>query len=287
MSLGTEAHNRISWHPGFCGGIELQMVRFDDLLTFDPEHQLSKEPLRMDMLIIKKDPEAVIDVDIGRIFRGHNIVEYKSPADSLSIDDLYKTIGYAFLYKGMGATVDAIPADELTVSVFHDRYPRKMMDTLQKLGASIEEKYPGIYYVTWIPSLPIQIVVMSRLSEDHAALRILSDRARVEDVERFVNQTADLTDPGDRANIDAVLQVSIAANRAVYAKLKEEQNMSDIVNEWIHEMCKEDFEEAEKQGILKALSSLVRNGLLSVSNAAAEANMSESAFMASMKKLYP
>ncbi|MBR4528922.1 MAG: hypothetical protein IKO80_01460 [Lachnospiraceae bacterium] len=263
------------------------MVRFDDLLTFDPEHQLSKEPLCMDMLIIKKDPEAVIDVDIGRIFRGHNIVEYKSPADSLSIDDLYKTIGYAFLYKGMGATVDAIPADELTVSVFHDRYPRKMMDTLQKLGASIEEKYPGIYYVTWIPSLPIQIVVMSRLSEDHAALRILSDRARVEDVERFVNQTADLTDPGDRANIDAVLQVSIAANRAVYAKLKEEQNMSDIVNEWIHEMCKEDFEEAEKQGILKALSSLVRNGLLSVSNAAAEANMSESAFMASMKKLYP
>ncbi len=161
------------------------------------------------------------------------------------------------------------------------------MNALAKLGASIEEKYPGIYYVTWIPSLPIQIVVMSRLSEDHAALRILSDRARVEDVERFVNQTADLTDPGDRANIDAVLQVSIAANRAVYAKLKEEQNMSDIVNEWIHEMCKEDFEEAEKQGILKALSSLVRNGLLSVSNAAAEANMSESAFMASMKKLYP
>ena len=85
------------------------MVRFDDLLTFDPEHQLSKEPLRMDMLIIKKDPEAVIDVDIGSIFRGHNIVEYKSPADSLTIDDLYKTIGYAFLYKGMGTAAKYMP----------------------------------------------------------------------------------------------------------------------------------------------------------------------------------
>ena len=166
-------------------------------------------------------------------------------------------------------------------------------------GASIEEKYPGIYYVTWIPSLPIQIVVMSRLSEDHAALRILSDRASVEDVQRFADQTADLTDPGDLANIDAVLQVSIAANRAVYAKMKEEQNMSDIVNEWIHEMCREDFEEAEKrgekrgerrgekQGILKALTSLVHDGMLTVSNAAARANMSEAAFMACMKKMYP
>ena len=131
-------------------------------------------------------------------------------------------------------------------------------------------------------------------------LRILSDRAGAEDVRHFFDQTADLTDPGDLANIDAVLQVSIAANRAVYDALeKGDDNMSDVVREYFNRICKEDIKEAEKrgekrgerrgekQGFLKALTSLVHNGLLSVSNAAAEANMSEAAFMACMKKMYP
>ena len=47
--------------------------------------------------------------------RKYNIIEYKSPKDELNIDDYYKTVGYACLYKGYGENVDIIPADELTV----------------------------------------------------------------------------------------------------------------------------------------------------------------------------
>ena len=44
-------------------------------MNYNREYQLSKEPLRMDMLIIKKEPGVEIEDEIGRIFREHNIVE--------------------------------------------------------------------------------------------------------------------------------------------------------------------------------------------------------------------
>lgn len=65
---------------------------------------------RMDLLVIKKLTNVKIKNEIGRIFKRHNVVEYKSPEDELGIDDYYKTVGYACLYKGFGETADQIPA---------------------------------------------------------------------------------------------------------------------------------------------------------------------------------
>ena len=40
--------------------------------------------------------------------------------------------------------VDAVPINELTISIFRETRPEKMFLTLQKYGHKIEEKYPGI-----------------------------------------------------------------------------------------------------------------------------------------------
>ena len=45
---------RDHWHPGFLGAMELEFIDYKDELIFEGEHQLSKEPLKMDLLIIKK-----------------------------------------------------------------------------------------------------------------------------------------------------------------------------------------------------------------------------------------
>jgi hypothetical protein len=95
--------------------------------------------------------------------RTYNIIEYKSPDDKLSIDDFFKTIGYACLYKGYGEKVNVIPENELTVSVFRNAYPREMIKELKRKGHEVIEKYPGIYYVTNNLPFPAQIVVTSRL----------------------------------------------------------------------------------------------------------------------------
>ena len=110
----------IQWHPGFYGAAELEFLSNKGDLEFQREFNLSKEPLRMDLLIIKKLSDIRIKNEIGHIFRRFNVVEYKNPDDALSIDDYYKTVGYACLYKGLGETVDQIPADELTISIFRE-----------------------------------------------------------------------------------------------------------------------------------------------------------------------
>ena len=115
---------RDHWHPGFLGAMEIEFRAYRANLIFDDEHSLSKEPLKMDLLIIKKDKGVTITNQIGDIFRTHNIWEYKSPDDDITIDDYFKTVGYAYLYKGLGKTVNEIPGDELTVSMVRDGRPR-------------------------------------------------------------------------------------------------------------------------------------------------------------------
>ena len=89
---------KIQWHPGFYGGIELELRENKESLEFITEWELSKKPVRVDMLIIKKSGETHIMNKIGHIFRKHNLIEYKSPDDELSIEVFYKTVGYAGLY---------------------------------------------------------------------------------------------------------------------------------------------------------------------------------------------
>ena len=54
--------------------------------------------MRIDLLIIKKPKELAVDKNIARIFRTDNLVEYKSPGDSLSVNGFLKVIAYANLY---------------------------------------------------------------------------------------------------------------------------------------------------------------------------------------------
>ncbi|MDY6362198.1 hypothetical protein ACTQ32_14570 [Roseburia faecis] len=90
--------------------------------------------------------------------RTYNVIEYKSPEDALTIDDFYKTVGYACLYKGYGEHVDAVPINELTVSIFRGNRPEKMFLTLQKYGHKTEENSQGIYYVTNICRFPHRLL---------------------------------------------------------------------------------------------------------------------------------
>ena len=90
---------KLQWHPAF--GAALRITLQDEMryLEMHEEYLLSKKPLQMDILIIKKLKDIQIRKDIGRIFRKHNIIEYKSPSDNLSINDFYKVYGYACIYQ--------------------------------------------------------------------------------------------------------------------------------------------------------------------------------------------
>ena len=71
-----DVKDKIYWHDAHHEALQLELHEYADVLEFKKEHQLSKEALRMDTLVIKKLKNIQIDKNIGRIFRNHNIVEY-------------------------------------------------------------------------------------------------------------------------------------------------------------------------------------------------------------------
>lgn len=246
----------IQWHPGFYGAAELEFLSNKGDLEFQREFNLSKEPIRMDLLIIKKLADVRIENELGHIFKKYNVAEFKSPDDALSIDDYYKTVGYACLYKGLGETVDQISANELTISIFQESYPREMFEAMKNLGMEIKEQYPGIYYISGKQALfDTQIVVTKQLDkETHRILRILSKHVREEDVRAFVEKAVQMSEPGDRNNVDAVLQVSVSANKEIFEAIRR---CDKVMCEALRELMKEDLEQREQETLLKTIKNLM------------------------------
>lgn len=254
------APDKLQWHPAFCAAAGLEFHEDIERLELKPEYNLSKKPIRIDLLIIKEGSTGQIKNEIGHIMRIYNVIEYKSPEDALSIDDFYKTIGYACLYKGYGEYVDAVPINELTISIFREARPEKMFLTLQKYGHKIEERYPGIYYVTEHLPFPAQVIVTQELEPgEHRSLRILSNHAKKEDVEEFLRKAEGMNTPRDRQNVEAVLQVSVRANDELYREIRRDANMCDALRELMKDDIEREVSAARKLGESEGEAKIIIN----------------------------
>lgn len=150
---------KIQWHPGFVAAMNLELSQNRSDLLFEKEYNLNTKPLEIDLLVIKKQASARIVNEIGRFFKGHNIIEYKSPEDSLNIDTFYKLGAYAGLYKSYGETVDCIKADDITVSVIREAKPEKLFRYFEEHGYIVTSSAEGIYQIQNGVLFPTQIVV--------------------------------------------------------------------------------------------------------------------------------
>ena len=256
----------IQWHPGFYGATEIELIANKGDLEFLREYNLSKEPIRMDLLIIRKLSDVKIKNEIGHIFKKYNVIEYKSPDDELSIDDYYKTVGYACLYKGLGETVNQIPADELTLSIFREGYPRELFSALRAAGLEIEEYGHGIYYISGQVLFDTQVVVTGQLDkETHRSLRVLSRKANEEDIRIFIEETSGLRNPGDRNNVDAVLQVSVSANKELYREIRRRNS---VMCEALRELMNDEIEEEKRIAVEAATREIKEAAAIEVERAA-------------------
>lgn len=266
-----ETPDKIQFHPGFYGAAELEFRLEKTELEFNIEYNLSKEPLRVDLLIIGKSNDIQLENEIGKLFKRYNIIEYKSPDDGLTIDDFFKTIGYACLYKALGKTVNQIPEEQITVSLFRDNtYPQELFRVLKESGRIIEEKYQGVYYIRDKVQFDTQIVVMSQLNkEKHSAFRVLSKNAKEEDVRRFLQETVTLVDQGDKANADAVLEVSISANADLYERIRGDEVMCKAMEDLMQDVITQREEKAKLEEKKNIAESLIQRGRMALDEIAA------------------
>jgi hypothetical protein len=203
----------IPWHPAFVVALQATLIDYRDDLEYELEHPLTSEPLRIDVLVVKKRPEAVVKRQIAEIFRQYNIVEYKSPSDSLSINEFHKAFARANLYKALTRKVE-VP--ELTLSFVVASYPRGLFHYLQKtLGYGVAERHSGIHVVTGA-MMPIQIINTVKLSEEENIwLRNLNRNLAEEGLRwlrRLEREYGKLIDPG------AYLYAVLTANQDKLSK---------------------------------------------------------------------
>lgn len=121
--------------------------------------------------------------------------------------------------------------------------------TLAQQGHKIEEKYAGIYYICNLP-FPVQIVVMKQLRwEGHKSLKVLSAKAKKEDVKGFLKETEELCSPREKQNVDAVLQASVRANYELYEEIRRESTMCEALRELMKDEIEKDVNAAKKIAI--------------------------------------
>lgn len=121
---------------------------------------------QIDILIVKKLRDFPVKKAIGRIFRQHNIIEYKAPGDYLSINDFYKVYGYTCFYQSNTDRVKEIDPKELTITFACSRYPREMLNHLLAVrGIHVENQDRGIYYLTG-DAIPMQLLITRELTQE-------------------------------------------------------------------------------------------------------------------------
>ena len=231
---------KLQWHPAFGAALRITLQDEMQYLEMQEEHLLSKKPLQMDILIIKKLQEVQIKKTIGRIFRKHNIIEYKSPDDSLSVNDFYKVYGYACIYQSNTDRIKEIDPEELTLTFVCSHYPRELLKHLENVrGMHAEYQGAGIYYITGDP-IPMQLLVTPELSdgENYWIQSMRTDLRAGEEIRKLMREYEKHRKSKDYA---AVMNLITRAN---WEQMEVEKKMCDALNE----LFAEELKEADNKG---------------------------------------
>ena len=287
---------KLQWHPAFCSALRLELLEDAENLEFTDEFQLTEKPLQIDCTVVKVKRDCKIKNEIGKIFRKHNIFEYKSPMDELNIDTFYKAVAYACLYKVLPNHVNEIPAEEITITLIRDRKPVKLLGELEKSGYGYKKEAAGIYYVNGA-MFPMQIIESSELDVDmHVQLKALTNHLEESLMRQYLLQVS--TFEGREKNLaDIVLQVIVNSNMEKVREWKgSEQTMCEALRVLMKEELKEERvaglregrlegqREGQREGQIRAYASLVQDGIIPVEIGAEKAGMSVDDFTKEMKK---
>ena len=249
---------RLQWHPAFFAGLQIELQDESENLIFENEHQLGTEPKEIDALVIKKETGIPIKKNIGKIFRKYNIVEYKSPKDYLSIDDFYKVLAYAYLYKADTGEQNRIDIREITITLVSGRYPKKLVRHFETIwGYRIKEQEKGIYYIGKGEEndiLPIQLIVTSRLEErENLWLWSLSGKLRSrEEMEYLVKE---YQKNRDNKLYESVMDLIVRVNYGEFQEVK------GVMCKALEELMEDVIQAREKEAAEKAAAETTAEGI--------------------------
>jgi uncharacterized protein YqjF (DUF2071 family) len=165
---------------------------------------------------------------LGKIFRGHNLVEYKSYQASLSVEAFYKVIAYTYFYKSLDKTVDI---KDVTITFIGKRRPKKLLKYLEEeQGFTVAEDESGIYTISG-HHIPIQIIATRSLSEENSIyLSGLSRNLRADRLKSIIEAVSEEQNAKSDAYLYLILQANMAALEGVKAmgRRKFEEKLEEL-----------------------------------------------------------
>lgn len=231
---------KLQWHPVFSAVFRIELAPELKRMQMEAEHLLAKKPLQIDILVVKKKKEEKIQKNIGQIFRTHNIIEYKSPDDYLSIHDFYKIYGYACLYQSDTEKDCEIDPEEITITFVCNHYPGKMLEHIRKVrGMTVKKHEEGIYHLLG-DAIPMQLIITKELSKEknfwmQSLRKDLKSGGEIRALlERYEENK-------DESCYQAVMDV---ISRANWKEFEEERAMCDALKE----LFAEDFAASRAEG---------------------------------------
>ena len=235
---------------GTYGGLMLSLRDFRDRLVSYPGFQLNMKPREIDCLIIDKcDPDEPMDNDIARFFRKHNIIEIKNPQEALNINTVWKVISYAAQYNSEGTSDDPRDASDITITLLRAAKPKKALRQLKEGGYTIENAYPGIYYIGGMVDMRMQIVVSSELEgDDYVPLRIQRRNADRSDYRRFLENTDKVYTEDESDLVSMILENGLYGGRKELVSMARKNSVSYKI---MREVLKDELEEREARGEAK------------------------------------
>ena len=256
---------KLQWHPAFGAALRITFQDEMQYLEMHEEYLLSKKPLQMDVLIIKKLQDVQIKKTIGRIFRKHNIIEYKSPDDSLSVNDFYKVYGYACIYQSNTDRIKEIDPEDMTLTFVCSHYPSEFLKHLERVrGMCTEYQGGGIYYLKGDP-IPMQLLIAPRMSdeENYWIQSMRTDLRAGEEIRKLMREYEKHRKSKDYT---AVMNLITRAN---WEQMAVEKKMCDALNE----LFAEELKEADSRGRTEGLRQGKREMIFAFLKAGADIKM--------------
>jgi hypothetical protein len=231
------------WHPSFFASLKLELNDYRDYLEFLNEFNLNEQPRRIDVIIIILRENIKIDKNIARIFKKHNVFEYKSPDDRLTENDYYNGLSYALQYKAINRSKVSI--DELTMSFVCLNKPVRLLSHLRKRGHNIINVSDGVYYIK-DHEIPVQIIVSIELPEDEN-LFLRSLRKGVE--EESIDKLFQAEEKGNLPEDDYSNFMDVVAK----ANIKNYTEVAEMRGKWGLDALEPEEREIVKKKIIDAM----------------------------------
>jgi len=223
------------WHPPFYQGLIAVLDPTEKSLVFQDEHRLSKEALRIDVLVTTNDSDIPENHALVKMFKKHNVFEYKAHNDSLTKEDYTISVGKGHIYSGF----KKVKMSEITVTFVVNKFPRTVMEHLtEERNFTVEDKGDGLHYIHG-DVFPIQILVCRK--NDNIILKNLHDKLTPTEVYETIHAFETLR-PGEK---NVYVEKIIQANWSAY---KEASKMYPTLKERFLEVDKEGWFDERDRG---------------------------------------